>query len=123
MRGIGEPPEIALGPPAQGLFGSRGLVLERLQLGYLVQQIGEVAILGAGNLGPISQIGTNGGAGDQCCGHCNHEAKLSNPHAVPLTTTVHRNTLFPRPIADLLLPSGTVPDTCRIASTHTGPPD
>ena len=65
MCGVRKPAEIAVGAPAQRFFGGRRLVLERLQLGDLVQQIGEAAILGAGNLGPIIHIGTHSSIGHQ----------------------------------------------------------
>jgi len=67
MGGIDQSAEIAVGPPAQGFFGSRRLVLERLQLGDLVQQARKVAVFGAGNFGAVIQIGTRGSAGDQRC--------------------------------------------------------
>jgi hypothetical protein len=67
VRGVSEPFEIAVGAPPQGLFGNWGLVLERLQLGDLVQQARKVAVFGAGNFGAVIQIGTRGSAGDQRC--------------------------------------------------------
>ena len=60
VRGVGEPAEIAVGAPAQRFFGCRRLVLERLQLGDLVQQTGEIAVLRAGDLGAVIQIGARG---------------------------------------------------------------
>ena len=57
VRGIGEPAEVAVGAAAQRLLGSRHFVLERLQFGDTVQEIGELAILGTDNLGTVVQIG------------------------------------------------------------------
>src|SRR6202023_2086841 len=54
--GVRQPGAIAVGAPTQRFFGRRRLVLERLQFGDLVEQIGEVAILGTGDLGPVIQI-------------------------------------------------------------------
>jgi hypothetical protein len=51
--GIREPAEIAVGAPPQRFFGSPRLVLKRLQLGDLVQQVGQIAVLGAGDFGAI----------------------------------------------------------------------
>ena len=53
VRGVREPAEIAVGAAAQRLLGNRRLVLERLQLGNLVQEIGEFAVFGAGNFGAV----------------------------------------------------------------------
>ena len=65
VRGIREPAEITIGAPAQRLFGNRGFVLERLQLGDFVQQIGEITVFGTGNLGAVIEIGAHGWAGNQ----------------------------------------------------------
>jgi hypothetical protein len=65
VGGVRKPAEIAVGAPAQRFFGGRRLVLQRLQLGDLVQQIGEVAIFRAGNLGPVIQIGADSRTGHQ----------------------------------------------------------
>ena len=53
VRGVRKPAEIAVGAPAQRFFGRWRLVFERLQLGHFVQQVGEIAILGTGDLGPV----------------------------------------------------------------------
>ena len=96
VRGVSEPPDVAVGPPAQRLFGSRRFVLERLQLGNLVQQAGEIAVLGAGDLGLIVQIGADGRTGRQRRGERNHLKKSANPHPGPPPATAEENTLFQR---------------------------
>src|SRR5205809_1251996 len=65
VGGIGEALEITVGSPTQRFLGSRGLVLERLQLGDLVHEISEVAILSAGNLGAVVQVSIGRRTGDQ----------------------------------------------------------
>jgi hypothetical protein len=83
-RGTRKPSEITIGAPAQRLLGRRRLVLERLELGHLVQQIGEIAVLGAGNRGPIIPIGTDRRAGDQrCCGLRDYQNRPLKPHPAP----------------------------------------
>ena len=66
VSSVRQPTEITVGSAAQGLFGGRRLVLQRLQLGDFVQQIGEILIIDAGDLGAIIQIRTRGGTGNQC---------------------------------------------------------
>src|SRR5580692_342775 len=83
VRGVSEPFEIAVGAPPQCLFGNWGLVLERLQLGDLVQQARKVAVFGAGNFGAVIQIGTRGSAGDQRREQYDGQKKTSNPHPTP----------------------------------------
>jgi hypothetical protein len=65
VRGIGKPAEVAVGTPPQGFLGNRRLVLQRFQLGDLVEQTGKVAVLNAGDLRAIIQIGTRRSAGEQ----------------------------------------------------------
>jgi hypothetical protein len=53
---IVEPAEIPVGSPARGLLGSRRLVIERLQLEDLAQQIGGAATIGAVRLTRFSGL-------------------------------------------------------------------
>ena len=83
VRGIGEPAEIAIGAPAERLLGSRHFVLERLQLRDAVQEIGELAILGAGNLDTVIQIRVSSWSGDQRHNQRDRQQKPVKPHPAP----------------------------------------
>jgi hypothetical protein len=65
MGGVRQPAEITVGSTAQRLFGGRRLVLQRLQLGDFIQQIGEILIINAHDLGAIIQIRMRRGRGNQ----------------------------------------------------------
>src|ERR1700739_410983 len=85
MSRVCQPAEIAVGAATQRLLGNRGSVLERLKLGDLLQQISELAILDAGDLGSIVQISAGNITGNNCrCDQCNHQVKPSNPHPAPV---------------------------------------
>src|SRR5215472_17917104 len=77
VRRVGEPAEIAIGTSAQGFFGYWGLVLERLQLGNLVQQTSEIAVLRSGDFGAVIHVGTRFCAGGQCRGQRDDQNKTS----------------------------------------------
>ena len=83
MRGIGKPAEVAVGTSPQGFFGNRRLILKRLQLRDFVEQTGKVAVLNAGDLRTIIQIGTRRSAGQQCRDQRDDQKKTSNPHPTP----------------------------------------
>ena len=61
------------------ILTSRGLVLERLQLGNLVQQTGEIAILGPCNPGSVIQIGADRDTRNQRRGQCCRQKNGPNP--------------------------------------------
>jgi hypothetical protein len=87
VRRVGEPAKISIGPPAQRLFGSWRLVLERFQLGNLVQEDRKFAVFRAGNLRAIIQIGMYGKTRRQRRSQRDDRKKPSNPYAVPPTAT------------------------------------
>ena len=60
MRSIDQTFDVAVGTPAQGFLGCRGLIFELLQLGDFVEQVGKLAVLSSGNLGTIIDIGAHG---------------------------------------------------------------
>jgi len=75
-------PRLSFGVETAGellILTSRGLALERLQLGTLVQQTGEIAILGPCNLGSVIQIGANRDTRNQRRGQCCRQKKRSKP--------------------------------------------
>ena len=83
VRGIGEPAEIPIGAAAERLLGSRHFVLERLQLRDAVQEIGELAIRGAGNLDTVIHIRVGTWSGDQRHSQRDRQKKPVKPHPAP----------------------------------------
>src|SRR5215469_12899392 len=83
VRGVGEPAEIAIGTSAQGFLGYRGLVLERLQFGDLVQQTGEIAVLRPGDFGAVIHVGMCARTKSERRSKHENQKKPPNPHPTP----------------------------------------